>query len=61
MSWNVAELSASFPIQTENRTMDPIAQFKENQKKAWSTFTPTEIYTCQPSARLVAFASRASL
>jgi SAM-dependent methyltransferase len=36
--------------------MDPIVQFKENQKKAWSTFTPTEIYTCAPAARLVAFA-----
>jgi SAM-dependent methyltransferase len=36
--------------------MDPIVQFKENQKKAWSSFTPTEIYTCAPAARLVAFA-----
>ena len=36
--------------------MDVIAQFKQGQKKAWSTFAPTEIYTCQPAARLVAFA-----
>jgi SAM-dependent methyltransferase len=36
--------------------MDPIAQFKDNQKKAWSTFAPTEIYTCRPAARLVTFA-----
>lgn len=35
--------------------MDPIAQFKDGQRKAWSTFTPTEIYTCQPAARLVVF------
>jgi SAM-dependent methyltransferase len=36
--------------------MDQIAAFKENQKKAWSTFAPTEVYTCAPAARLVAFA-----
>lgn len=36
--------------------MDAIAEFKANQKKAWSTFAPTETYTCQPAARLVAFA-----
>jgi SAM-dependent methyltransferase len=36
--------------------MDSLAQFKENQKKAWSTFAPTELYTCQPAARLVVFA-----
>ncbi|MGE0551384.1 MAG: class I SAM-dependent methyltransferase [Kofleriaceae bacterium] len=36
--------------------MDAIAEFKNNQKKAWSTFAPTEIYTAQPAARLVAFA-----
>ena len=36
--------------------MDPIAQFKEGQKQAWSTFAPTELYTCQPAARLVAYA-----
>jgi SAM-dependent methyltransferase len=36
--------------------MDPIAQFKDNQKNAWSTFAPTEFYTCQPAARLVGFA-----
>lgn len=36
--------------------MDSIAQFKDNQKKAWSTFAPTELYTCQPAARLVVFA-----
>lgn len=36
--------------------MDPIAQFKEDQKRAWSTFAPTEIYTCQPAARLITFA-----
>ncbi|HEX5062558.1 MAG TPA: class I SAM-dependent methyltransferase, partial [Kofleriaceae bacterium] len=36
--------------------MDALAQFKENQKKAWSTFAPTEVYTCQPAARLVTFA-----
>jgi SAM-dependent methyltransferase len=36
--------------------MDPIAQFKENQKKSWSTFAPTEIYTCGPAARLATFA-----
>jgi SAM-dependent methyltransferase len=37
-------------------TMDPLALFKENQKKGWSTFAPTETYTCQPAARLVTFA-----
>ncbi|HSI04941.1 MAG: class I SAM-dependent methyltransferase [Myxococcota bacterium] len=36
--------------------MDAIAQFKDNQRQAWSTFAPTEIYTCAPAARLVAFA-----
>jgi SAM-dependent methyltransferase len=36
--------------------MDSISEFKENQKKAWSTFAPTEIYTCTGAARLVAFA-----
>jgi SAM-dependent methyltransferase len=36
--------------------MDALAQFKENQKKAWSTFAPTEFFTCQPAARLVTFA-----
>jgi SAM-dependent methyltransferase len=36
--------------------MDAIAQFKENQKRAWSTFAPTEFFTCQPAARLVVFA-----
>lgn len=36
--------------------MDPIVQYKENQKKAWATFAPTELYTCQPAARLVGFA-----
>lgn len=36
--------------------MDPIEQFKDTQRKAWSTFTPTELYTCQPAARLVGFA-----
>lgn len=36
--------------------MDRIAQFKENQRKAWSTFAPTETFTCQPAARLVVFA-----
>lgn len=36
--------------------MDPIAQFKDNQRKAWSTFAPTELYTSQPAARLAVFA-----
>jgi SAM-dependent methyltransferase len=36
--------------------MDPIAQFKQNQKQGWSTFAPFEIYTCGPAARLVTFA-----
>ncbi|HVU03616.1 MAG TPA: class I SAM-dependent methyltransferase [Polyangiaceae bacterium] len=36
--------------------MDAIAQFKEDQKKAWSTFAPTEIYTAVPAARLAVFA-----
>ncbi|TPW16682.1 MAG: hypothetical protein FD129_666 [bacterium] len=36
--------------------MDHIEHFKENQKKAWSTFAPTEVYTCQPAARLALFA-----
>jgi SAM-dependent methyltransferase len=36
--------------------MDPISEFKENQKKAWSTFAPTELYTCTGAARLVGFA-----
>lgn len=30
--------------------------FKAQQKAAWSTFAPTEIYTCQVAARLVPFA-----
>jgi SAM-dependent methyltransferase len=36
--------------------MDAIAQFKDNQKKAWSTFAPTEIFTCQAAGRVVSFA-----
>jgi SAM-dependent methyltransferase len=36
--------------------MDAFAQFKDNQRKAWATFTPTELFTCQPAARLVVFA-----
>lgn len=33
--------------------MDPIAQFKENAKKAWSTFGPTENMTSSVAPRLV--------
>src|SRR5512140_2535900 len=33
--------------------MDPIAQFKENAKKAWSTFGPTEHMTASVAPRLV--------
>lgn len=36
--------------------MDPITQFKDNQRKAWATFAPTELYTSQAAAKLVAFA-----
>jgi SAM-dependent methyltransferase len=41
---------------SEIETMDAIAQFKEQQRKSWSTFAPSELYTCQPAARLVTFA-----
>jgi ubiquinone/menaquinone biosynthesis C-methylase UbiE len=37
--------------------MDPIAQWKENQKKGWAFFMPFETYTCGPAASLVAFAN----
>jgi SAM-dependent methyltransferase len=40
--------------------MDPIAQFKQNQKQGWSTFAPFEVYTCGPAARLVTFAQVAA-
>lgn len=33
--------------------MDPIAQFKENAKRAWSTFAPTENMTSATAPRLV--------
>lgn len=33
--------------------MDPIAQFKENAKQGWSTFTPTEMITGSVAPRLV--------
>jgi SAM-dependent methyltransferase len=36
--------------------MDPIAEFKNGQKKVWSAFAPMELYTCGAAARLVKFA-----
>lgn len=36
--------------------MDPIAQFKENAKAAWSTFGPTETMTASVAPRLVSLA-----
>jgi ubiquinone/menaquinone biosynthesis C-methylase UbiE len=33
--------------------MDPIAQFKENAKRAWATFGPTEMLTASVAPRLV--------
>ena len=42
--------------ESDDSNIEIIEQFKENQKKAWSTFAPTEIYTCQPAARLAVFA-----
>jgi len=36
--------------------MDAYDQFKENQKKTWSTFGPSELYTGICAANLVAFA-----
>ena len=36
--------------------MDPIAQFKENAKKGWSTFGPTEHMTASVAPRLVKLA-----
>ena len=36
--------------------MDPIAQFKENAKQAWSTFTPLEMVTASVAPRLVKYA-----
>ncbi|MGA9852481.1 MAG: class I SAM-dependent methyltransferase [Gammaproteobacteria bacterium] len=39
--------------------MDPIAQFKENAKQGWSSFTPTEIATGSTAPRLVRYAGTA--
>ena len=36
--------------------MDPIAQFKENAKRSWSTFAPTEMFTGTGAPRLVKLA-----
>jgi len=36
--------------------MDPIAQSKENAKRAWSTFAPTEMMTSSVAPRLVSLA-----
>ena len=36
--------------------MDPIAQFKESAKLAWSSFAPTEMFTATAAPRLVKFA-----
>lgn len=36
--------------------MDPIAQFKDTQRQAWSTFAPVENVTCAAAPRLVRFA-----
>jgi SAM-dependent methyltransferase len=36
--------------------MDAIAQFKENAKQGWSTFTPIEMVTASVAPRLVKFA-----
>ncbi|HEU4620210.1 MAG TPA: class I SAM-dependent methyltransferase [Gammaproteobacteria bacterium] len=36
--------------------MDPIAQFKENAKKGWELFAPTEMATATASPRLARFA-----
>jgi SAM-dependent methyltransferase len=35
---------------------DPIAEFKENARKSWSTFAPLEVSTASTAPRLVAFA-----
>lgn len=40
--------------------MDALAQLKDQQRKGWATFVPTELYTCQAAARLVAFADVAA-
>jgi SAM-dependent methyltransferase len=36
--------------------MDPIVQFKDAQRQAWSTFAPIEAVTCTAAPRLVRFA-----
>lgn len=36
--------------------MDPITQFKQGQRQAWSTFAPVESLTCTAAPRLVRFA-----
>jgi SAM-dependent methyltransferase len=36
--------------------MDPITQFKQGQRQAWSTFAPIESLTCTAAPRLVRFA-----
>ncbi len=43
-----------FTLRTE-ASMDAIGQFKENQKKAWSTFAPTESVTGTAAPKLVKF------
>ena len=40
----------------DNARMDMIAQLKENAKKAWATFGPTESMTASVAPRLVAVA-----
>lgn len=36
--------------------MDPIAQFKENARQGWATFTPFEMITGMAAPHLVRFA-----
>jgi SAM-dependent methyltransferase len=48
-------LFACTPVR-EEINMDAIATFKEQQKKTWSTFAPSEIFTCACAGRLVTFA-----
>lgn len=40
--------------------MDPIAQFKENQRQGWATFAPIEVITGTAAPHLVRFAGIAS-
>jgi SAM-dependent methyltransferase len=43
-----------------NKENDPFVQFKSVQKEAWGLFTPLEVFTTIPAAKLVRFARVAS-